>query len=104
MFTPSLSVTTPIFNALNEQFEGPHFIHGSYGISKTTSIVLYCHFSYIINRYLYNLENEGQECFLKELGEDQKYIPKKMFYWSMGEILDNDSELKEMERISLQAP
>ena len=27
-----------------------------------------------------------------------------MFYWSMGEILDNDSELKEMERISLQAP
>ena len=91
---PTASVSTPIFQELLKQSYGPLFIYGHFGIAKTTSLMLYAHFSYLINSYLYLAGSERRESFRKSLEKDEKYIPKKMFYWSMGPILDFDEQIK----------
>ena len=76
---------------------------GQYGISKTISIMLFCHFSEILNRYLYLAPEEERREFVKSLGEDVQYIPKKIFYWSMVELQSNNALETEEERIMSQA-
>ena len=73
-----------------------------YGIAKTISIMLFAHFSEIINRYLYLAPEEERRDFIKNLGEDVKYIPKKIFYWSMVEISNDITRVVEEERIMRQ--
>jgi hypothetical protein len=60
-FYPNVLVTQPVFKALLNKSNFRIMIYGPYGISKTSSIILYWYLSSAINDYLFEATDKERK-------------------------------------------